>query len=155
MKALKGILAAWLFVLCAGVAQAWLRPEYEDATVVERSELIVVAHIKEGSIMYVPHDKKSWEGASWEHHATLVIREVLKGKCADKEIPIIIHYGLDPVVEGYVKRDAFTINNRGSKNDYPKGIIQIRDTGGNKGFELVKDARNDNLWFLRKRTQTA
>lgn len=69
-------------------AAAWLRPQYEDATVVDRSELIVVAHIKPGSTEYVPHKKQPDEGASWEYHATLVVSEVLKGKCDDKEIPI-------------------------------------------------------------------
>jgi len=143
-----------LLVLWPNVAHAWLRPEYEDATVVERSELIVVAHLAEGSIQYVPHEKKPDEGASWEHHATLVITRVLKGKCDDKETPIIIHYGLTPVVGGYVKRDSFMIDLRGGGSDYPEGIVEIFDTGNScQGRpSLVKDAREDNLWFLRRRS---
>jgi hypothetical protein len=134
-------------------AHARLRCTYEDATVVERSELIVVAHLKAGSIEYVPHKKTHPEaGASWEHHATLVIGEVLKGKCAEKEIPITIHYGLDPLVGGYFKNDNHEFNFRGGKTDYPKDIIEIFDTGNSvhSFSSLVKDARDDNLWFLRR-----
>ncbi|OHE79876.1 MAG: hypothetical protein A2107_07950 [Verrucomicrobia bacterium GWF2_62_7] len=143
-----------MLLLALNAAYAWLRPQYEDAVVVERSQLIVVAHLKEGSIQYVPHNKRLNEGAIWEHHATLVITDVLKGKCDKKEIPIIIHYGLTPVVGGYVKRDNFMINYRVGKDEYPKDIIEVFDTGNScRGLpSLVKDARQDNLWFLRKRS---
>lgn len=144
-----------LVVLCSNNAQAWLRFRYEDAIVVERSELTAVAHLKEGTIQYVPHGKPQ-EGASWEFHAMLVITEVLKGKCSSAEIPIIIHYGLTPVVGGYVKRENLMINRRGGDKEYPKDIIEILDTGNSTwGLPpLVKDARQDNLWFLRKRSGT-
>jgi len=140
-----------LFLVC-NPANTELRVLYEDAIVVERSALIIVGHIKEGSIQYVPHRKEKNEGTSYEHHATLVITEVLKGKCDEKKIPIIIHYGLTPVVGGYVKTDSFMLNPRGNRKDYPKDIIEIFDTGSSAhgGPSLVKDAREDNLWFLRK-----
>jgi hypothetical protein len=105
-----------MLVLCARIAHAWLRPTYEDATVVERSELIVVAHLKEGSIQHVPHKRKPDEGASWEHHAILVITKVLKGKCDTAEIPIVIHYGLTPRAGD-------------GKPASPKDIIEVHDTG--------------------------
>ena len=133
-------LAALLALLfCAQISHAWLRPIFEDATVVERSELIVVAHLKEGSIQYVPHNRRPDEGRSWEHHATLVITKVLKGKCDNAEIPVVIHYGLTPVV--------------GDGKNVPKGVIEILDTGNSAAGlpSLVKDAKEDNLWFLRKR----
>jgi hypothetical protein len=135
-------------------AYTWERINQEDAVVVERSELIAVAHIKEGTIEYIPHQNKQNEGESWEYHAKLVITEVLKGKCDEKEIPIIIHYGLTPVVGGYVKRDNRWISSRGEKTDYPEGTIKILDTADAGGELSVKDAREDNLWFLRKRSGT-
>src|SRR5437868_5550017 len=105
MSSVKSLALAGVFVLFhAGIAHAWLRPHYEDATVAERSELIVVARLKVGSIQYVPHEKKPSEGMSWEHHPTLVITQVLKGECKEKEIPVVIHYGLDPVVGGRITR---------------------------------------------------
>jgi hypothetical protein len=123
-------------VVCASVAHAWLRPTFEDATLVARSELIVVAHLKAGSIQHVPHKRD--DSRSWEHHATLVITKVLKGKCDKTEIPIIIHYGLDP-------RE---IKEKGST----KSVIEIGDSGGPGPAIVVKDAAADNLWFLRKRS---
>jgi hypothetical protein len=124
-----------MFVLCTSIADAWLRPTYEDATVVARSELIVIAHLKVGSTQHVPHKRPSGEGASWEYHAVLVIGKVLKGKCDKAEIPLILHYGLSP--------------------DVRKGnVIEIHDTGNSAlgSDSLVKDAEKENLWFLRKRS---
>ena len=146
------MIAVCLTVLFALSAQAWLRPQYEDATLIARSEVIAVAHLKEGSIEYVPHDRKPQDGASWEHHATLVVTQVLKGHCDTGEIPVVIHYGLDPVVGGYVKRDNFMLNTRGGRDDYPKDMIEIFDTGNSLagGPSLVRDAREDNIWFLRR-----
>jgi hypothetical protein len=124
-------------------ARAWLRPSYEDATVAERSELIVVARLKESSINKVPHDKPLGEGESWEYHATLIISKVVKGTCEKKEIPVIIHYGLTPVV---------SVEDKG----VPMGHVKILDTGNSdRGHEsLIQDAAVNNLWFLRKRSGT-
>ena len=142
-----------LLALCSNVAHAWIRSHYEDATVVGRSELIVVAHLKENTIQYVPHKKKPHEGASQEHHAVLVITEVLKGTCDRREIPIIIHYGLTPIVGGYVKRKSFMIDRRRGDKAYPKDVIEIVATGKWHGPPpLVKDVRNNHLWFLRRRS---
>ena len=155
---MRPISAALVFLvallLTTNAAYAWLRPHYEDTTVVERSELIVVAHLKEGSIQYVPHEKPPGAGASWEHHATLLITDVLKGKSDEREIPIIIHYGLTPLVGGHVKRDNFMMDLRMFKDDYPKDIIEVLDTGNSIQSlrPLVEDARQDNVWFLRKRS---
>jgi len=155
-RSVKAPLLSLVVWLCLGCLPAfgWLRPTYEDAIVVERSELIVVAHIKDGSIKYVRHANKPGEGNSYEHHGILVITEVLKGKTDKKEIPVIIHYGLTPVVGGYVERDGFMINLRGWRKDYPKNIIEIMDTGNSATSltPIVKDAREENLWFLRKKS---
>jgi len=148
------LLTGLAMALMACPASAWLRPIYEDAIVVERSELIVIGHLKQGSIKHVPHSKKPNEGASWEHHARLVVTEVLKGKTNEKEIPIVIHYGLTPVVGGYVKRESFMINRKGGRTDYPTNIVEVFDTGNSavSFMPLVKDAREDNIWFLRRQS---
>ncbi len=135
-----------------GGAQAWLRPCYADATVVERSELIVVAHIKVGSVEYIPREATQAEHAGWVHHATLTITEVLKGQCDNEEIPIIIHFGLTPIVEGYARGQKYWITYGAPERTFPKDIIEIYDTGNSAsgGPPLVKDAKEDNLWFLRR-----
>ena len=141
-------------VLLAAPAHAWLRAPHEDAQLVERSELIAVARLKRGSIVCVPHPRKRDEGRSREYHATLALAKVLKGTCRETELPIIIHYGLTPVVGGREERDGFMINLSRGRKDYPKGIIEIVDTGSSVsgGGPLVKDAGEDNLWFLRRRS---
>jgi hypothetical protein len=152
-KYIAGV-AIVLAVILPTPALAWLRAYYEDAIVVERSEAIVVARLKRDSIKYVPHQRKPHEGRSWEHHAILIVSEVLKGKLEEREIPIVIHYGLTPVVGGHVKRDGFMMNYRRFRKDYPKDVIEIFDTGSSAmSFSpCLTDAGKDNLWFLRKRS---
>jgi hypothetical protein len=144
-------IALAMLLLIPSPARAWMRPGYEDAVVVERSELIVVAHLKEGSIQCVPHEHKPGEGMSREFHVALVISEVLKGKCEEKEIPIILHYGLTPVVGGYARGENFQINLRRGV-DYPADIIEIVDTGDMDVTLPLHDVRQENLWFLRRRS---
>jgi len=133
------VLAWFISLLLAGPACAWLRVPHEDAQVVERSELIVVGRLKRDSITRVPHARGPNEGRSWEHHADLIVAQVLKGAPQPGRIPIIIHYGLDPVVPG--------------RKDNPKGIIGIVDSGSSGvGGPMVKDAAKDALWFLRRRS---
>ncbi len=142
-----------LLFSCSNAAQAWfLRLRYEDATVVERSELIVVGHLERDTIQYVPHEKKGHEGASWEHHAVLAITEILKGSCYSERIPIIIHYGLYPRIGGTSVAEGF----RPPHARFPKdpSPIYILDRG-NSAWDprpLVRDAAQDNLWFLRRRS---
>lgn len=129
-------------------AHAWLRMRYEDAQVVERSELIVVGAIKDGSVVVVPHPREVHRGLSWETHATLLVGEVVKGECREKELPIVIRYGLDvgiddlPMVRGSAEGPTTL--------PVPKKGMSIHDTadfGG--GSPLVEDARKEHLWFLR------
>jgi len=139
--------------LAAEQAHAWVRPTYEDAQVVRRSEVIVIGHLVGDSIQFMSHPHRPDEGATHEHRATLVVSEVLKGDLKDREIPIIIHYGLTPVVGGYAKRGNFMIDRRSGRADYPKDIVEVIDTGSSvTGHSLVKDAAKDNIWFLRRRS---
>ena len=134
--------AALIVLLAATSAQAWPRRPYEDAEVVARSELIVVGHLEPGSSEFVLHPSNPYGGRSYEHHARLIITEVFKGDLKATTIPIIIHYGLTPVVGGYARRDGFTHDLRHGRDDYPKDIIEILDTGSapGAGSSLVKDA---------------
>jgi hypothetical protein len=155
MNAYKTLgLSLAIALLSPTLAHAWLRPSCEDATVVERSELIVVGHLKADSIKYVLHERKADEGRSWEHHATLVISDVLKGSLDSRRIPIIVHYGLSPRVGGISVSHSFDPDQGLSSKDDPKAAIYILDTGNSAmSFSaLVSDAGKDNLWFLRKRS---
>src|SRR5436190_1960847 len=132
---MKPLTLLLLVASLASQAAAWIRPQFEDDEVVARSEAIVAGGIKEGSVRRVEHAKPPGEGRSWEHHATLVVKRVLKGNVAEKEIPIVFHYGLDPIV------------------DPATGAIRIADNGGKSTMELAGgDARGENLWFLRRRS---
>jgi len=139
--------------LVASQALAWSRAFYEDAQVVERSELIVVGRLDRDSIKFVSHARQPGDGASDEHHATLLVTEVLKGKLADKEIPIIIYYGLTPVVGGLLNQGNMYLDLRSRERAYPKDVIEIIDTGSSvHGHSLVKNAGADAIWFLRRRS---
>ena len=146
---------------------------YEDATVVDRAELIVVGHLKDNSIQYVPHpnaenlmmaDPSQHSESSnapphplsWEYHALLITSEVIKGESTNQEIPIIIHYGLD-VVFGRDSRDGeIEMGNGGARKVYPTNLVRIFRTRGSLIIEgegpVVEDASEDNIWFLRRGT---
>jgi hypothetical protein len=132
-------------------AMAWMRAPYEDAEIVQRSQLIVVGALKEGSLQYVPHPHPPGEGGSWEHHATLVVREVLKGKNEQRELPIVIHYGLEPLVDGHSRHDGCEMSCIVPAGATP-GIITIMDEGNSAVslIPLLEDAREDNIWMLRR-----
>lgn len=124
-----------LLLAASTTAHGEMRTGYEDAIVVERSELIVVGRLDGESIQEVMHERGSGEGRSWEYHTNLLVSEVLKGKATKGvEIPIIIHYGLSP---GNLRQD---------------GKIGIWDSGNSAmSFSpLIEDAQTDNLWFLRR-----
>src|SRR5262245_23306353 len=109
-------------------ASAWMRMRYEDQQVVERSELIVVGRLKVDSIRYVAHERKPPSGRSWEHHATLVVDETLKGTAPVQEMKVIIHYGLTPVVGGHWEQDGNSVDLRHSRKR-PADLVEIIDTG--------------------------
>jgi len=147
------IICAFGIVFTNAACYAWLRMRVEDVVLVERSELIVIGHLRADSIKYVPHKWEKNEGRSWEHHAVLAVTQVLKGRVDQTEIPIIIHYGLDRYIGGLCLKDGGKINIHTGQKDFPKDRIEILDTG-NSGFSLVplvEDAGKDNIWFLQRR----
>ncbi len=132
----------------SATAEAWLRWHHEDATVIGRSEAIVVGRLDKDSIKYVPHDNQG-RGASWEYHATLVVSETLKGSLKDKRIAIVINYGLDPLVGGRVLKPSAIVN-AAPLHKVPADGIDIIDTGNSQmGGPVLENAQKDNLWFLR------
>jgi len=96
---------------------------YQDSQIVERSDLIIVGHLKENSIQSISFGTYLLP----EHHAILIVSQVLKGKYSQTEIPLAIHYGL-PVTVGI--EDPYGIRPR------PPVIIGIED----------------KIWFLRHGT---
>src|SRR3954452_24886128 len=60
-------------------AEAFPRTHHEDADVVARSELIVVARMEGGSIRREDFRTEPSGGVAYRHHATVIITEVLKG----------------------------------------------------------------------------
>jgi len=76
----------------------------------------------------------------------------LKGEIREKEIPITVHYGLDPIVGGVYLKTGTKSNyiTRGRK--VSKDHVAIMDTGNSsRSFRpFVEDAGKDNIWFLRK-----
>ena len=135
------LLLAWP----GSAAHAWQRRSYANNEVAERSEVIVVGALKRDSIQYVPHQSKY--GASGEYHVTLVIAEVLKGKLEQKEIPIIIHYGLDLAIGERSFRDPAT-----TAEQKAKGPIILVNNPGSMWGPYLTGVDTDTVWFLRKRS---
>lgn len=150
---LAGLASLVVLGLTDTPAHAFARSRHEDAEVVARSELIVVARMEEGSIR-MERFRDELSGASAHvHHATLIVTEVLKGRLTRKKIPVIIHYGLFPIVGGDARPSGSMRNIHDNPGDYPKNNIEIGDMSMHSFVPLpVKDARTDNVWLLRKRS---
>lgn len=147
---MKPFLYISAILLLANPSQAWLRRPIPDLELAQRAELIVVAHIRAESIVYVPHQVADGEGMNWEHHATLVITEVVKGTYTQKELPIIIHYGLDPMVE--IGRDVHMFSDKNIKKYItPATPVALYDHPGEMSGEYVDDICKDQIWFLQQK----
>jgi protocatechuate 3,4-dioxygenase beta subunit len=142
-------------------------PSDADAEAVGRAELIVVGHLKENSIQYDPPQVIKSEPSSrpnetnvirtlssWEHHATLLVSEVIKGQWSSNSIPIILPYGLEPIVGGYASHDGFMMDIRQGNTNYPTNVVQIVILPGSQMIfpikPLVEDVSKDKIWFLTR-----
>ena len=113
---------------------------YSDDVVVDRSELMVLAHVKEGSITKITLPAK------YEHRAVLILSRVIKGTLAAKEVPIIIHYGLLPVAvssERYMAMEQ-------SVPEVVGEAVKIHEDNPSEGFfRSSGDVHQDQIWLLR------
>jgi hypothetical protein len=136
-------------MLLAPAAHGWLRIAYEDAVVVQRSELIVVGHLVRGSVIR----EQSAPGVR-QYRALLQITEVLKGVNAENEIPITIYHGLTPVVGWHINEPDEQMDLRSFHRGEREDSIQIFDTGNSADSfsPICADAGEENLWFLRRRS---
>jgi hypothetical protein len=148
MKIPHALLAIAISALLLDHAAAWPTMKYTDAQIVERAELIVVAHIKDGSLARVIHIA---DGArSYEHRATLVITGVIKGGIQTREMPIIIHYGLLPVPARFDNMlDRFVEMSRIPPYDAQEAIKIYEDNPSEGFFRPSDDVRKDQIWLLR------
>jgi hypothetical protein len=96
-----------------------------DGELVDRSELIVIGRLQDGSVGARQHPR----GFSTEHHATLIIEKVLKGKLRNSQIPLLIQHGLE-------------VSTKGNKVVLEENVTQWPRAS-------IPDAKQDQIWFLR------
>jgi hypothetical protein len=77
-----------------------------------------------------------------------VVTETLKGEIKEKQLPIVINYGLDPLIRGTIMPDNKNVGYGKPDPAYPKDRIDIVDTG-DMDMTVLAEAQKDNLWFLR------
>src|SRR6266702_7126338 len=80
------------FLLCmTAAAYVILRHHYSDSEVVARAELIVIAQVKEGSIVFHPEKPRSgYRSAGWDHTVELTVAETLKGNLTSNSIIVCL-----------------------------------------------------------------
>jgi hypothetical protein len=122
-------------------AAAWIPVGMSDPDLVQHSDLIVVARVKPGSIVFIPVVVDG--GTIWKHTAVLIVGQVIKGKCDIPLLPVIFHYGMDPLVIG--ENGRFQGVSKGISN--PNSQIVMGYQGGVYGT-VPGDLRKDHIWFL-------
>jgi hypothetical protein len=138
-----------------------VRGLYEDWQVVERSDLIVVGRLKKDSIKYISKNENSPTMGliiNWEHHATLVISQVLKGDFKPKETPLVIVPGLEPTIDGFFIKEGGKLEPIDPLIG-PK-LTGTRILGGYDGLfnwppEPPPDLAEDCVWLLRRVGETS
>jgi hypothetical protein len=131
----KTVLIAVIILCSVASSYAWLRARFSDAQVVSRAELIVVGHIRDGSVTRVTHPKDVVGAQSWEHHVDLIISEVLKGTAPSNSMVVSIHYGLEPMADHF---------GRGTN-----GVLEIYDTADIPRC-VSGDIHTNQIWLLRR-----
>jgi hypothetical protein len=150
--ALLGIALAFI-CLCRDAA-AFLPLYRADSDVAARAELIVVGRIKEGSVEYVPVEKKWGERTvnACYPRAQLIINEVAQGKLTEKEIVVWFPHSAMPVVEGKFDWDYGNAAGKRKvrlRGDHCRNSIQFGTL--NSSFyprEDIRDLREAHVWFL-------
>jgi len=125
-------ISALVSLLVPGLAIGWPTKLYSDAEVVARAELIVLAHVKKGSITKLIRQN----GSSYEHRATLVVTNVIMGKVIEGELPIMIHYGLLPISASHEK-------------NMTNGNVTVRSPPEEKGEKTRIWEDNPSMGFFR------
>ena len=97
MKHIAGLLPVFVLIVMFDTQCSASRegPWPDDIEIIERSDLIVIGHLQEGSIKFIP------KYPVFEHGATLIVTKVLKGTVQGKEIPIVFNDSVIPLIGGY------------------------------------------------------
>jgi hypothetical protein len=140
------ICATALFLAGIKTVHASPRAVLADDELVEASELIVVARLKEGSLRLVRHLSENGGRALSQHTEVVIeVEEVLKGRAAKGKLQVTIHDGLDIAVGGK------TLPGAGFR------LGELHHTGGLEvslwdsvvGYPVCRDIRQKHVWFLR------
>ena len=132
-------------------AYAILRHHYSDSEVVARAELIVIAKVKEGSIVFHPEKPRpGYRSAGWDHTVELTVAETLKGNLTSNSIIVCLAGGLEPVVGRYSSNQFGVVFDHRASNP-PKDIIEIWDiaTSLKSTLPISGDVRTNHIWLLR------
>jgi hypothetical protein len=136
-------------VVLSAAARAARAHHTEDGLLVERSEIIVVAHVKEDSIKDGPDP----DCPEREAHATLVIEQVLKGSVTEREIEITLY--------GYLSFSVGGLNPlRKAPHYHYSRSGEIRPAAGviNLHFQcddlLTAHLEASKIWLLQQHVQS-
>jgi len=142
-------------------ASAWLRLFAPDDELVQQSDAIVVGHVEAS---FTPVEIPSGNLRSivpstfhfMEYRTTLVITKTLAGKIQVGPTPLIIHYGIKPVVLKTNPSIQDTFNPPAAdQNTGPAIPVGIYDSATSCiGGPPSDDIRKDHIWFLRAKGQS-
>lgn len=157
LKFTKLFLLIGVFVMASTSSYGFLPVPYRDDQIFERSDLIVLGHLKKDSIR---------ENSNSVVSAELVIDSVIKGNFKTSQISLFIHENLGLRLVKGTSYNLFKFSNDLGgvstyliDNQYPwpsKGLtpvpedrVMIADVYSHQ-LVLNEDVFNDMLWFLRK-----
>jgi len=144
----RSLIYTCLFALLSNcTALGWEAVHYTDTQVVQRAETIVIGHIKSGSIEVTQYP------GDYISRAILIVTTVIKGDTKNREIPIILNYGLLPVpdrlkdkvdgVDDILKKLPQALNEKGP-------VLLFEDNPSEGCTKISDDILQDQIWLLRQ-----
>jgi hypothetical protein len=142
---------ALAFVLSIRCTPAWIRGYAHDDELVQRSDSIVIGHIEGGFTQFEYPSKHSDGYHYWEYRTTLFVTQTISGKVHVGPTPLVIHYGIKPVILKTNPSLQDTFNppaaDQNTDSNTPVGIYDAATTI--VGMPPGDNIRKDHVWLLR------
>ena len=146
-----------ILIVSTRSATAWIRYYAPDDELVRRSDAIVIGYVEDSFTPFTQPPRYPNNYNYTEYHTKLVVTEVLAGKMTLGRTPIIIHYGLRPVVlkdkPDFQDMISPTAADATTGPSVPVGIFDAATTA--IGGPRTDNIRKDHIWFLSERAHAS
>jgi len=141
----RALIALALAPLLLTDAAAFIRAPMWDDDLVDQSDLIVIAHLKENRFE-IEKDPQDPEFAQKVFFTTIVVSQVLKGTATPGDLRVGLH---DPNYPTVLGGPFALVPAQAGEHPDPSAAIGVAAIVGTIMVMTTDDIRHDQIWFLR------